>query len=148
MWKMHGNINERRAPVNEPVKPISKSKCGTQTAVKKVENRNILRAINILKSKINLRRRIIKLVIESWLLIGWTLQLISARANVWKPSKTYLKCKTSVWFIGEPRLAITKAWEQTKKTCFNMMLVKSYLTSVPLFPKQKNMAVENSIKLW
>ena len=115
MWKMHGNINERRAPVNEPVKPISKSKCGTQTAVKKVENRNILRAINILKSKINLRRRIIKLVIESWLLIGWTLQLISARANVWKPSKTYLKCKTSVWFIGEPRLAITKAWEQTKK---------------------------------
>ena len=114
MWKMHGNINERRAPVNEPVKPISKSKCGTQTAVKKVENRNILRAINILKSKINLRRRIIKLVIESWLLIGWTLQLISARANVWKPSKTYLKCKTSVWFIGEPRLAITKAWEQTK----------------------------------
>ena len=61
---MHGNINERRAPVNEPVKPISKSKCGTQTAVKKVENKNILRAINIYKNTLDRRRRIIKLVIE------------------------------------------------------------------------------------
>ena len=40
-------MKDNRAPVNEPVKPISKSKCGTQTAVKNVTSRKTLRAISI-----------------------------------------------------------------------------------------------------
>ena len=48
---MHGNINERRAPVSEPVKPISKSKCGTQTAVKKVEFTEDIQTVSTLEAK-------------------------------------------------------------------------------------------------
>ena len=47
MWKMQGKMKLSADPVSEPVKPIKRSKCGTQTASSSVPRMNPRRTINI-----------------------------------------------------------------------------------------------------